>query len=75
MERTESKMEDPDEDEKDTTKQDQTSVDRKKPHAKREQKTNEVVQINEKFDMKEIMSKFVERMLSIMLTPEGMLQS
>ena len=53
MERTASKMEHPDENEEDTTEHD-TPLNRKKSHTKREQKTNDVDQKSEKFDMKEI---------------------
>ena len=42
----------------------------KEKKAKPESKT---VQISEKFDMKDVMSKFVDRMLRLLLTPEGIL--
>ena len=42
----------------------------KEKKAKPESKT---VQINDKFDMKDVMSKFVDRMLRLLLTPEGIL--
>ena len=47
-------------------------ADIKERKSKTENKSK-TVQISEKFDMKDVMSKFVDRMLHILLTPEGIL--
>ena len=50
----------------------ETESDIKEKKSKAEMKTK-TVQISEKFDMKDVMSKFVDRMLRLLLTPEGIL--
>ena len=60
------------EEEREEALEDKNENEAKEKKAKAEMKSK-TVQISEKFDMKDVMSKFVDRMLRILLTHEGIL--
>ena len=68
MERT--KLEEEREEALEDKNENETDAKERKLKAENKSKT---VQISEKFDMKDVMSKFVDRMLRILLTHEGIL--
>ena len=60
------------EEEREEALEDKNESDIKEKKSKADMKSK-TVQISEKFDMKDIMSKFIDRMLRLLLTPEGIL--
>ena len=60
------------EEEREEALEDKNETDIKEKKSKADMKSK-TVQISEKFDMKDIMSKFIDRMLRLLLTPEGIL--